>query len=329
MHPNSKRPLAAIVIAGSLAAFAIWGQDAKPIIQPQSKETDTVFRSDTRLVVCPTVVIDKAGHLVTTLGKDAFTVTENGVPQEIKIFKREDVPVSLGLIIDNSGSMRDKRAKVEAASLALAKDSNPEDEAFVVNFNDEAFLDLPHGKDFTNDIKELEESLTRIDSRGGTAMRDALRMSIDHAKEKGHKDKRVLVVVTDGNDNASLVSQENLVKAAQQSGILIYSVGLLGEEERREAQRAQRALKQLAEATGGEAFFPKDVSEVDRIAHQVARDIRNQYTIEYTPSNTALDGGFRQIKITVKAPGNPTVRTRSGYYATADQGGEPAKGTPK
>ena len=328
MHPNNNRVLTPLLLVGPLAALAVWGQ-AKPVIPPQSKDTGATFSVDTRLVVCPTVVVDKTGHLVTTLPKESFTVYENGVVQEIKIFKREDVPVSMGLIIDNSGSMRDKRAKVEAASVALAKDSNPEDEAFVVNFNDEAFLDLPHGKDFTSDIKELEEALTRIDSRGGTAMRDAIRMSIDHAKEKGHKDKKVLVVVTDGNDNSSVVGLENLVKAAQQAGILIYSVGLLGEEERREAQRAQRALKALAEATGGEAFFPKDVSEVDRIAHQVARDIRNQYTIEYTPSNTALDGSFRQIKITVKAPGNPTVRTRSGYYATADQGAAPAKGTLK
>ncbi len=321
------RPLAG-VIAGWLTAMLLWGQQNKPI-PVQQLDTGTIFRADTRLVVCPTTVVDKTGHLVTTLPKEAFTVYENGVVQEIKVFKREDVPVSMGLIIDNSGSMRDKRAKVEAASVALAKDSNPEDEAFVVNFNDEAFLDLPHGRDFTSDIKELEEALTRIDSRGGTAMRDAIRMSIDHVKEKGHKDKKVLVVITDGNDNSSLVSLENLVKAAQQTGILIYSVGLLGEEERREAQRAQRALKALAEATGGEAFFPKDVSEVDRIAHQVARDIRNQYTISYTPSNTALDGTFRQIKIAIEAAGNPTVRTRSGYYATPDQGAPPKGTAPK
>jgi VWFA-related protein len=313
-------------IAAALAAMLLWGQQNKPV-PVQQLDTGTIFRADTRLVVCPTTVVDKSGHLVTTLPKEAFTVYENGVVQEIKVFKREDVPVSMGLIIDNSGSMRDKRAKVEAASVALAKDSNPEDEAFVVNFNDEAFLDLPHGKDFTSDIKELEEALTRIDSRGGTAMRDAIRMSIDHTKEKGHKDKKVLVVITDGNDNSSVVSLENLVKAAQQTGIMIYSVGLLGEEERREAQRAQRALKALAEATGGDAFFPKDVSEVDRIAHQVARDIRNQYTISYTPSVTALDGTFRQIKIAVKAPGNLAVRTRSGYYATPDQGAAPAKGS--
>jgi VWFA-related protein len=276
-------------------------------------------------VVLPTTVVDKNGHLVTTLPREAFTVLENGVQQEIKQFKREDVPVSMGLIIDNSGSMRDKRAKVEAAALALVKASNPDDEVFIVNFNDEAFLDNPHGKDFTSDVKEMEDALTRIDSRGGTAMRDAIRMSIDHVKEKSHKDKKVLVVVTDGNDNSSVVSLEDLVKAAQQSEVLIYSVGLLTDEERREAKRAEKALEALAEATGGETFFPRDVSEVERIATQVAHDIRNQYTIAYTPLNQAMDGSFRQIKVTVKAPGNPTVRARSGYYATPDQGARPAK----
>ena len=297
----------------SLAGLALLAQ------QPKVEEGGTVFRADTRVVDLSATVVDKNGHLVTNLTRDAFTVLENGVPQVINSFKHEDVPVSMGLIIDNSGSMRDKRAKVEAAALALVKDSNREDEVFIVNFNDEAFNDLPHGKDFTNDIREMEEALTRIDSRGGTAMRDAIRMSIDHEKEKAHKDKKVLVVVTDGNDNSSLVSIENLVKASQQSGVLIYCVGLLSEEERREAKRAERALNALAEATGGETFFPKDLAEVDRIAHQVAHDIRNQYTIVYSPANQAMDGTFRQIKVTVKAPGNPAVRTRSGYYATPDQ----------
>ena len=286
-------------ITVSLAGLALLGQ------QPKADEGGAVFRADTRVVDLSATVVDKSGHLVTNLAREAFTVFENGVPQVINSFKHEDVPVSMGLIIDNSGSMRDKRAKVEAAALALVKDSNREDEVFIVNFNDEAFNDLPHGKDFTSDIKEMEEALTRIDSRGGTAMRDAIRMSIDHEKEKAHKDKKVLVVVTDGNDNSSLVSLENLVKASQQSGILIYCVGLLSEEERREAKRAERALNALA--------------EVDRIAHQVAHDIRNQYTIVYSPANQAMDGTFRQIKVTVKAPGNPAVRTRSGYYATPDQ----------
>jgi Ca-activated chloride channel family protein len=303
--------------AASLAALAAWAQQPPKNKPPNPDEnTGTIFRSDIRLVVLNTTVSDKSGHLITDLPKSAFTVYENGVTQPIKSFKREDVPVSMGLIIDNSGSMRDKRAKVEAAALALVKDSNPDDEVFVVNFNDEAFLDNPHGKDFTNDVKEMEEALTRIDSRGGTAMRDAIRMSIDHLKEKAHKDKKVLVVVTDGNDNSSVMSLENLVKASQQSDVLIYGIGLLSEEERREAKRAERALNELAVATGGETFFPKDVSEVERIAHVVARDIRNQYTIQYSPVNQAMDGSFRQIKVAVNAPGRPIARTRSGYYAT-------------
>jgi VWFA-related protein len=313
LRPN-KRNLTVILAAASLAGAAVYAQQAKPA--PPQDDTGTIFRSDTRLVVCHTTVVDKNGHLVTDLPQNAFTVYENGVTQPIKSFRREDVPVSMGLIIDNSGSMRDKRARVEAAATALAKDSNPQDEVFVVNFNDEAFLDNPHGKDFTSDIKEIEEALTRIDSRGGTAMRDAIRMSIDHLKEKAHKDKKVLVVVTDGNDNSSVISLENLVKSAQQSEVLIYGVGLLSDEERREAKRAERALTDLAVATGGETFFPKEVGEVEKIAHQVARDIRSQYTIIYSPTNAAMDGSYRTIKVSVNAPGRLTARTRSGYYAT-------------
>ncbi len=291
---------------------------------PSPDDTGTVIRTDVRLVVLHTTVVDKSGHLVTNLPQAAFSVYENNALQEIRKFQHEDVPVSMGLIIDNSGSMRDKRAKVEAAALALVKDSNADDEVFVVNFNDEAFLDLPPGKDFTNDPNVMEEALRRIDSRGGTAMRDAMRMSIDYLKQKAHKDKKVLVIVTDGNDNSSLVSLESLVKSAQQSEVLIYSVGLLQEEERTEANRAKRALEALSVATGGESFFPKELAEVDRIAHQVARDIRGQYTIQYTPSNAAMDGAYRRIKVTVKGSGSPTARTRTGYYATPEQGA-PAK----
>jgi Ca-activated chloride channel homolog len=311
------------VMAGLITATGIVAQQAQP-----APDAPTVFHADTRIVVCHTTVVDKNGHLVTTLPKSAFTVFENKIKQDIRKFKSEDVPVSLGLVIDNSGSMRNKLQKVEAAALALVKASNRDDEVFIVNFNDTAYLDNPKDKDFTNDIGELEQALKRIDARGGTAMRDAIRMSIDHLKEKAHKDKKVLVVVTDGNDNSSVITLENLVKAAQQSETLIYGVGLLGDEERREAVRATRALKSLGEATGGAVFFPKDLSEVDKIAHQVAHDIRNQYTIQYSPSNTAMDGTYRQIKIAVKAPGNPTVRTRSGYYAT-DQPVSGGKGPSK
>ncbi len=212
-----------------------------------------IFSTDTHLVVLHATVLDKSGHLVTNLPQSAFEVYENGKLQPIKVFKREDVPVSLGLIVDNSGSMRDKRQKVEAAALALVKESNPEDEVFIVNFNDEAYLD----QDFTSDIEEMKQGLTKIDSRGGTAMRDAIRMSIDHLKEKAKKDKKVLLVVTDGNDNASMISLENLVQAAQQSETIIYAIGLLSEEERREAKRAKRALISADRSHRRPGFFPE------------------------------------------------------------------------
>ena len=284
---------------------------------PPEQDAPTLFHADTRIVVCHTTVIDKNGHLVTTLPKSAFTVFENKIKQEIRRFQREDLPVSLGLVIDNSGSMRSKLTKVSAAALALVKDSNPSDEVFVVNFNDSAFLDNPKDKDFTSDISELQMALARIDARGGTAMRDAIDMAIQHLR-KAHRDKKVLVLITDGDDTASLVSMEYIIRNAHRSDVLIYGVGLLAEESHRDAARARKALNDLAEATGGKTYFPKDVEEVDAIAHQVAKDIRSQYIIEYSPSNSKMDGTFRAIKVTAKAPGNPTVRTRSGYYATPD-----------
>jgi VWFA-related protein len=301
------------LLIGVMAATAVLAQQPSP---PLDDGTPTTFRLDTRIVVCHTTVIDKTGHLVTTLPQSAFTVFENKVRQTIRRFKREDVPVSLGLVIDNSGSMRNRLAQVKSAALALVKESNPDDEVFIVNFNDSAYLDNPKDKPFTNDIRELEGALAKIDTRGGTAMRDAIQMSIQHLKG-GHRDKKVLVVITDGNDNASLVTMDKILKNAHQSDVLIYGVGLLSEEEHREAGRARKALNDLAEATGGKTFFPKEVAEVDAIARQVAHDIRNQYVIEYSPSNSNMDGTFRAIKITAKAPGT-TVRTRSGYYATPD-----------
>ena len=310
-----------------LVALAAFGQE-KPAVPPGAEDAGVVFRADTRLVVCHTTVVDKYGHLVLDLPEAAFSVAENGVQQAIKRFKREDVPVSLGLIIDNSGSMRDKRAKVAAAALGLVKASNKDDEVFVVNFNDDAYLDLPHGKDFTNDITEMEEALSHLDSRGGTAMRDAIRMSIDHVKQKGHRDKKVLVVVTDGNDNMSEVTLEKLVQEAQQQEVLIYTIGLLAEEERREAGRAKRALDTITRATGGQAHYPNLVDEVGKLALQVAHDIRNQYIIAYTPANQKLDGGFRQIRVTVSGSNRPTVRTRTGYYATPDLAGKPGAAPP-
>lgn len=272
------------------------------------------FRADTRLVVLHASVSDRKGKLITNLDKDAFKVFENGQLQQVKIFRREDVPVSLGIIIDDSGSMSTKRSRVEAAALAMVRASNSQDEVFIVNFNDDAYLDVP----FTNDMHKMEQGLARIDSRGGTAMRDAINMSLDYIKARAKRDKKVIVVITDGNDNASNVSLEKVVARSNQGDTLIYAIGLFTEEERHEAAKARRALKELSSATGGLAFYPKDVNEVQTLAVEIAHDIRNQYTIAYSPNIQALDGSYRQIKVMVDAPGKPVVRTRSGYYATPE-----------
>lgn len=272
------------------------------------------FRSETRLVVLHASVTNKKGKLVNDLTRKAFSVFENGTIQEVKIFRHEDVPVSLGIIIDDSGSMSNKRSRVEAAALEMVKHSNPQDEVFIVNFNDDAFLDVP----FTSDVRKMQQGLARIDSRGGTAMRDAISMSLDYERKAAKKDKKVLLIITDGNDNASNISLEKVVARANQSDTLIYAIGLFSEEEKREAGKAKRALRELTSATGGLAFYPKEVGEVQALAVEIAHDIRSQYTIAYSPSVQALDGSYRQIKVTVDAPGKPVVRTRSGYYATPD-----------
>lgn len=309
------RQLSNRILASALVVLAGIPLSAQTKDAQKDAQEDATFRADTRLVVLHATVVDKSGKLLTDLSQKSFRVYENGVEQPIKKFIREDVPVSLGLIVDNSGSMRTKRQRVEASALALVKASNPQDEVFIVNFNDEAFLDQP----FTSDLAQLERGLAKIDSRGGTAMRDAIRMSIDYLKENGKKDKKVLVAVTDGDDNNSSGSLENLIKSAQQSEVLIYTVGLLAEEEKREAKRATRALNAIAEATGAKSYYPKELKDVDGVCQQVAHDIRSQYIIEYSPTNAALDGSFRQIKVVALGPNKPVVRTRSGYYATPDQ----------
>jgi VWFA-related protein len=271
------------------------------------------FRADTRLVVLHASVADKHGKLLTNLKESAFKVFENGQPQQVKIFRREDVPVSLGLVIDDSGSMMTKRARVEAAALALVRESNPQDEVFIVNFNDDHYLDVP----FTGDIHKMEQGIAKIDSRGGTAMRDAISASLDYMKENAKKDKKVLLIITDGNDNASNTSLEKVVGRANQMETVIYAIGLFTEEEKHEAAKARRALNELTSTTGGLAFYPKEVSEVQSIASEIAHDIRSQYTIAYSPT-APDDGSYRQIKVTVDGPGKPVVRTRSGYYATPE-----------
>ena len=282
---------------------------------PAQENTDEIFRSDTRLVVLHASVVNKDGRLVTNLPKTAFKVYENNVEQPVKLFQREDVPVSMGLVVDNSGSMRNKRKAVESAAMAAVKASNPRDEVAVVNFNDEPYQDVP----LTSDIKKMEEGLTRLDSRGGTAMRDAISATIEYVKAKGKHQKKVLLIVTDGDDTASdMITLERLVQKVHDDEVLLFFIGLLSEEDKRAAKRAKRAMEALAKASGGSAVFPETLEEVERVALEMAHELRNQYVIAYSPTNQALDGSFRQIRVIANGPGRPVVRTRSGYYANPE-----------
>src|SRR5919201_4110252 len=270
-----------------------------------------VFRKQVEEVVLHATVYDNKQRMVTTLDKGAFTVYEDGVAQTITSFRREDIPVAVGILIDNSGSMRDKRPAVNQAALNFVRSSNPQDQAFVVNFNDEYYLD----QDFTASVPRLKEALEKIEARGGTALYDALVASADHLKRNARLEKKVLLVVTDGEDNASRESLEEAVRRLQaESGPTVYTIGLLGGEKQR---RAHRALATMAEDTGGVAFFPKDLSEVDAITQEVAHDIRNQYPIGYKPIRPQTQGGYRSIRVEAHAKGynKLQVRTRTGYYA--------------
>jgi VWFA-related protein len=267
------------------------------------------------LVVLHTSVLDDRGKFVEGLTQENFRVYEDKVEQKLAIFKREDIPVSMGLVIDNSGSMRDKRPRVNEAALTLVQNSNPQDEAFVVNFNDDFYLDLD--KDFTNSIPELKEALERIDARGSTALYDAIIGSLDHLK-KGNKEKKVLLIVTDGEDNTSRNSLEKTIREIQKTDTVIYTIGLLSQESKKSAKTAKRALTEIALASGGVAYFPENVEDVHSICEQVAHDIRHQYTLAYYPSNAARDGTFRSVRVDVIPPrghGKLVARTRNGYYA--------------
>lgn len=274
------------------------------------------FRRDVDEVVLNATVLDEGNHLVNDLKQDDFHVFEDGVAQTIASFQHQDIPVSMGILVDNSGSMRDKRAAVNAAALDLVKASNPEDEAFIVNFSDEAFID----QDFTSDLKKLRDGLAHIDSKGGTALYDAVVASADQMAKGAKRPKQVLLIVTDGEDNASSLNLEQTIRRVQDlQGPVVYSIGLLFGEDGgggREGRRAKRALQMLSNETGGIAYFPHSLAEVDQICAEVAHDIRNQYTIGYHSTKPASDGGYRMVKVQAHGAGHGklTVRTRSGYY---------------
>lgn len=281
--------------------------------QPSNQDVygGITFEAGTQRVVLHTTVMDKNDRVVTDLGREDFKVFEDDVPQEILQFVQEDVPVSLGILVDNSGSMRDKRQKVNTAALEFVRASNPEDEVFIVNFNDEAFLDSP----FTKSQERMQDALQRIDSRGGTALYDATGMSLDYLLEEGKHDKKVLLIVTDGEDNASRGTLEKLVRRLQETDTIIFAVGLLSEEDRRSAKRAQRAIRHITRATGGASYFPDNTDDVHALTQQIAHAIRNQYIVIYRPDENK-EPGFRRVRVALVGKARKyDVRHRPGYFA--------------
>jgi Ca-activated chloride channel homolog len=312
-----------LIMCGDAIAQTATPQSAPSPAPPAEKKGGEYKLSvDVGLVVLHASVFDKRGHIVDGLKVDDFKVYEDGAAQKLSVFSHADIPVTMGIVIDDSGSMRPKRASVNAAALAFVKTSNPQDQVFVVNFNDVYYLDTPG--DFAANIEDLKAALGKIDSRGGTALYDAVCASIDHLK-LGNRDKKAILVITDGEDNASRYSFEDLVRTAQKSSAVIYTIGLLGEEEPgglfkmgHGSHRGAKILEKLAESTGGKGYFPKSLDDVEETCVQIARDIRNQYTLAYYPTNTRKDGSFRAVRVDVTAPDSHTklsVRTRPGYYA--------------
>jgi Ca-activated chloride channel homolog len=289
-------------------------QSSEPSIQPlkDSGSEDNgrfVFKKNVQEVVLHATVVDDAGRLVTSLGKDAFTVFQNDQPEMITSFRREDIPVALGVVVDNSGSMRDKRSKVNQAVVNLIQVSNPQDQVFVVNFSQTPYLD----QDFTSNVNLLQTALHQVSSRGSTALYDAVVASDVHLKNNPRLDRKVLLVITDGEDNMSRETLQDAIHKLQSSkGPTVYAIGLAEESMTRSAREA---LQKLASSTGGVAFFPRTLDEVNDITREIAHDIRSQYTLAYNPG-PRIGTGYQRIR--VEAKGRPhqhlTVRTRTGYY---------------
>jgi VWFA-related protein len=270
-----------------------------------------VFKKEVEEVVLHATVVDDERHLVPNLDRDFFAVFEDGVRQPITSFHREDVPVAMGIIIDNSGSMREKRDKVNEAVLNLLRQSNPQDKVFVVNFRSDSYLD----QDFTSDPRLVQVALQQVSMEGATALYDAIVASSVHLKNYAALDNKVLLVITDGRDNASRETlQEARLRLQQQNGPTLYAIGLLGSG--LETQD-RGVLSSLAESTGGAAYFPQSLDELNDISRTIGYDIRSRYAIGYKSTNPSQNRGYRKIQVQALAPGyrQLTVRTRSGYYA--------------
>jgi Ca-activated chloride channel homolog len=311
--------------AGTAAKAPAQPAGQNPKTQKVTKENgEFLLHREVNEVLLNVTVIDDKQRLVTSLGKGDFKVYEDGVLQTITAYKHEDQPVSLGILVDDSGSMQPKHAAVAKAALDLVRLSNPQDETFIVNFADEPYLD----QDFTSDLTKLNDGLTHIEARGGTALYDAVSASADHMAKTAKRSRQVLLIITDGEDNDSASTLEETVRRVQDlGGPVVYAIGLLfGDTPKSESRPAKRALDLLAKETGGVAYFPKSLADIDDMSAQVARDIRNQYVLGYHSTKPPEQGGFRtvRVEVTAKGYGKLSARTRTGYYPESEASQKPA-----
>ncbi len=295
------------------------GQPAQTQQAPQDQQSqepsDTegggfVFKKEVEEVVLHAIVVDQNNHLVSNLDRESFSVFEDGKPQKITSFRHEDVPVALGILVDNSGSMLPKRTKLTEAAVKLVEASQGQDRVFVVNFGENPYLD----QDFTSDVAKLKIALERTDTQGSTALYDALVASAEHLDEGAPQGKKILLVVTDGEDNASRETLSSAMRKLQtKAGPVVYAIVLRQDGYSR--TEGHRAIQSLCENTGGAAFFPNSLDEVRSIAEGIARDIRSQYVIGYRAPNSAPAGTYHSISVKALDYGKPLrVSTRTGYY---------------
>jgi len=266
---------------------------------------------DVSLVVLQATVRDREGRIVPDLVRQDFEVFEDGRAQPVRLFRHEDTPVTVGLVIDHSGSMHEKLGDVIAGARAFVKSSNSRDQMFVVDFNETVSLGLPSGTDFSDNADQLETAIWAKPAVGTTALYDAI-VSALYQLRQGVSDKKVLIVISDGGDNASKTHLERVLKLAEQSNAVIYTMGLF---EPSDPDANPKVLRRLAQETGGQAFFPGQLSETVEICQRIARDIRDQYTIGYSSASEKRDGAYHKVRLTARAKndGKLSVRTRTGY----------------
>jgi VWFA-related protein len=262
------------------------------------------------LVLLDVSVRDSKGGYVSNLGREAFHISVDGKAQEVSHFARVDSPVTIGLVVDNSGSMRYRRKEVVLSGLAFAKESNPKDEFFVVNFNNTVEPGLPGNVPFTDRIDLLHKALYMGQSEGQTALYDAIGYSLKHL-ENGHHDKRTLIVVSDGGDNVSRLKQADLMNLIEEARATVYAIGILDEHD---SDLQPAILKKFARLSGGEYFQPQTMEEVPKVLNRISQDIRNRYSIGFAPPPGGAPGQSHRIKVTASSGGRKmVVRTRTAY----------------